>query len=155
MIGLGPVIANRAAAVKPKTYQALLLMESGFFESSKSAKDAHVPNNDAPARSSSVRDLAHQRRAILPFAQHALSITSAAEPTVACAAFKTATEVKADDQSHCAPCPRKRTARSLGLEGMRRTVHRPPNRRSAWPTGQCLPNSVSSTRLFKSTPRSC
>ena len=45
-LGAGPVIANRAAAVKPKAYQALLLMESGFFESSKSAKDAHVPNDE-------------------------------------------------------------------------------------------------------------
>ena len=41
--------------------------------------------------------------------------------------FKKATEVKADDQSHCAPCPRKRSAPSLwdwrGNEAGPRTGH--------------------------------
>jgi hypothetical protein len=45
-LGLGRVIASRAAAAKPKAYQTLLLMEFGFFDSSRSAKDAHVPNNE-------------------------------------------------------------------------------------------------------------
>lgn len=44
--GLGRVIASRAAAAKPKAYQTLLLMEFGFFDSSRSAKDAHVPYNE-------------------------------------------------------------------------------------------------------------
>jgi hypothetical protein len=45
-LGLGRVIASRAAAVKPKAYQTLLLIEFGFFDSSRSAKDAHVPYNE-------------------------------------------------------------------------------------------------------------
>jgi hypothetical protein len=35
---LGPVIANRAAAVKPKAYQAVLLMESGFLKAPNQLK---------------------------------------------------------------------------------------------------------------------
>jgi hypothetical protein len=37
-LGLGPVIANRAAAVKPKAYQAVLLMESGFLKAPNQRK---------------------------------------------------------------------------------------------------------------------
>jgi hypothetical protein len=44
--GPGRVIASRAAAVKPKADQKLLLMEFGFLDRSGSARDAHVPNNE-------------------------------------------------------------------------------------------------------------